>query len=112
MQIEGLTPKREDFCIELAGEIEPEMTTLAEWAEVKAERLGAFADKRERQSNAFMHVADELSQAFYIGLPILVGHHFEPKARKTKQKMHTATDESVRAEKSVLDLSGSCRTAT
>ncbi|MET1416808.1 DUF3560 domain-containing protein [Roseibium sp. HPY-6] len=95
------TPAREDFCLELAGEIDPELTTLAERAEAKAERLDALAEKRDRQSNAFARVADDLSQAFYMGQPILVGHQSERKARKTQERMHNAMDKSVRASKAV-----------
>ena len=95
------TPKREDFCLELAGEIEPELTTLAERAEAKAERLDALADKRSQQSNAFMRAADDLSQAFYMGQPILVGHHSEARARKTQERMHNAMNKSARAAKAV-----------
>ncbi|MEP4034124.1 DUF3560 domain-containing protein [Roseibium polysiphoniae] len=95
------TPKREDLCVELAGEIEPEGTTLAERAEAKAERLDALADKRERQSNAFLKAADDLSQAFPMGQPILVGHHSERKARRTQERMHNNMDKAVRASKAV-----------
>lgn len=95
------TPAREDFCLEFAGEIDPEMTTIAERAEAKAERLDALADKRDSESNAFMKAADDLSQAFYMGQPILVGHHSERKARKTQERMHNAMDKSVRAAKLV-----------
>ncbi|TYC64362.1 DUF3560 domain-containing protein [Rhodobacterales bacterium] len=95
------TPQREDLCNELAGEIESEFTTLAERAEAKAERLDALADKRQAQSSAFMRAADDLSQAFHMGQPILVGHHSEAKARKTQERMHNAMDKSVRAAKSV-----------
>lgn len=95
------TPDREDLCVELAGEIEPEFTTLAERAEAKAERLDALADKRQAQSSAFLRAADDLSQAFHMGQPILVGHHSERKARKTQERMHNAMDKSVKAAKSV-----------
>jgi len=95
------TPAREDLCLELAGEIDPEMTTIAERAEAKAERLDALAAKREQQSNAFMRAADELSQAFHMGQPILVGHHSEAKARKTQERMHANMDKAVKASKAV-----------
>ena len=77
---------REDLALELAGEIEPEEMTLAERAQMKAERLDAIADKRAAQASAYSRRADELSQAFYMGQPILVGHHSEPKARKTQEQ--------------------------
>lgn len=90
------TPAREDLATELAGEIEPEEMTLAERAMLKAERLEGLAHKRNREANAFASRADELSQAFYMGQPILVGHHSERKARKTKEKMQAASDKSVK----------------
>lgn len=43
------TPRREDLCIELAGEIEPEETTLAERAEAKAARIDEAIEKKQRQ---------------------------------------------------------------
>ena len=93
------TPQREDLAIKLAGEIEAEEMTLAERAAMKAERLEDLADKRHAQSNAFARRADELSQAFYMGQPILVGHHSERGARKTQERMHSAMTASVKAEK-------------
>ena len=93
------TPQREDLAIELAGEIEAEEMTLAERAAMKAERLEGLADKRHAQANAFARRADELSQAFYMGQPILVGHHSERGARKTQERMHSAMTAAVKAEK-------------
>ncbi|MEP3430474.1 MAG: DUF3560 domain-containing protein [Roseibium sp.] len=95
------TPKREDLCIEIAGEIGPEGTTIAERAEAKAERLDELAARRVQQSNAFMRVADDLSQAFDMGQPILVGHHSEAKARKTQERMRGNMDRAVKASKAV-----------
>ena len=89
------TPGREDIAIELAGEIEAEQMTLAERAQIKAERLDGIAAKKTARANAFARAADELSQAFYMGQPILVGHHSEAKARKTQQRMHSALSKSV-----------------
>lgn len=93
------TPAREDLAVELAGEIEPEEMTLAERAAIKAERLEELAHKRNREAVSMSRHADELSQAFYMGQPILVGHHSERKARKTQERMHAAQSKAVKAEK-------------
>lgn len=90
------TPQREDLAAELAGDIEPEEMTLAERAALKAERLEGLAHKRHSEANAFARRADELSQAFYMGQPILVGHHSERKARKTQERMQAASDKSAK----------------
>ncbi|HNF92969.1 MAG TPA: DUF3560 domain-containing protein, partial [Accumulibacter sp.] len=65
------------MALELAGEIEPEEMTLAERAQMKADRLDAIAVERAAQASAFSRAADELSRAFEFGQPILVGHHSE-----------------------------------
>lgn len=93
------SPAREDLLIELAGEIEAEEMTLAERAAIKAERLDNLAAKKHAQANAFSRRADELSEAFYMGQPILIGHHSERKARKTQERMHSAQSQSVKAGK-------------
>lgn len=84
------TPQREDICIELAGEIEPEETTLAERAEAKAARIDEAIEKKQRQANAFSKAADFIGERFAFGQPILVGHHSERKARKDQEKMDRA----------------------
>ncbi|TNE43765.1 MAG: DUF3560 domain-containing protein [Sphingomonadales bacterium] len=93
------TPQREDLAIELAGEIEAEEMTLAERAALKAERLEGLSHKRHAQANAFARRANELSQAFYMGQPILVGHHSEHSARRTQERMHSASSAAVSAGK-------------
>lgn len=93
------TPEREDLALELAGEIEAEEMTLAERAAIKAERLDDLAHKRHAEANAFARRADDLSQAFYMGQPILVGHHSERKARKTQERMHSAQSAASKANK-------------
>jgi hypothetical protein len=92
------TPAREDLCIELAGEVEPEEMTLVERAAIKAERLDNLANKRRQQAEGLSERANELSQAFYMGQPILVGHHSERKARKTQERMQSAMSGAVKAE--------------
>lgn len=91
------TPEREDLAMELAGEIEAEEMTLAERAALKADRLDALAAKRNREAQGLARHADELSQAFYMGQPILVGHHSERKARKTQERMQAAQAKSHKA---------------
>jgi hypothetical protein len=95
------SPEREDICVELAGEITAEQTTLAERAEAKAERLDNLACKRERESNAFHNAATEISRRFEFGQPILVGHHSERRARKDQDRMQSAMDKAVKAHKAV-----------
>jgi len=95
------TPAREDILTDLAGEIEPEGTTMAERAEAKAERLDALANKRAAQSNAFMRASEDLARAFEGGQPILVGHHSERKARKTQERMHALADKAVKAHRAI-----------
>jgi hypothetical protein len=93
------TPQREDLALELAGEIEAEEMTLAERAALKAERLDNLAHKRRGEAESLNRHADDLSQAFYMGQPILVGHHSERKARKTKERMDSAQGKAIKAEK-------------
>ena len=91
------TPDREDLASELAGEIEPEEMTLAERAAAKAERLDNLASKRHAESLSLNARADELSQSFFMGQPILIGHHSERKARKTKERMDSAQSAAIKA---------------
>lgn len=91
------SPEREDLLTELAGEIQPEEMTIAERAQIKAERLDGLATRKNAEANAFSRRADELSQAFSMGQPILVGHHSERKARKTQERMHSASKQAEKA---------------
>lgn len=91
------TVAREDLAIDLAGDLEAEEMTLAERAAIKAERLDALAEKRNREAGQLARYAENLSQAFYMGQPILIGHHSERKARKTQERMQAATAKSAKA---------------
>ena len=94
-------PYREDICVQLAGRITAEQTTLLERAEAKAERLDALAVKRAEQSNSYHEAANRISERFSFGQPILVGHHSERKARRDQKKMHSAMDNAIAAQKAV-----------
>ncbi|WP_292139710.1 DUF3560 domain-containing protein [Mesorhizobium sp.] len=93
------SPSREDLAIELGGEIEAEEMTLAERAQAKAHRLDELAGRRHREANAFQRAAQDLSEAFAFGQPILVGHHSERKARKTRERMQSAMTNANKAAK-------------
>ncbi|MGH1472695.1 MAG: DUF3560 domain-containing protein [Cellvibrionaceae bacterium] len=95
------TPNREDFCLEMAGEITAEGTTLAERAAAKAERLDALASKRANQANSFAEAAHRISERFSYGQPILVGHHSERSARRDKARMESAMNQSIRCADAV-----------
>ncbi len=95
------SPSREDLCIELAGEIEPEGTTLADRAAAKAERLEALAGKRQQEAGAFSRAAQRISERFAMGQPILIGHHSERKARKDRERADAAQTKAARASEAV-----------
>lgn len=91
------TTAREDLALELAGEIEAEEMTLAERAQMKAERLDALAEKRFAEAGAFSRAARDISERFAHGQPILVGHHSERKARKDAERMDNAQSKAHKA---------------
>lgn len=90
---------REDLARELCGEIEPEGMTLAERAELKAERLEGYARKRLAERNAYHKAADRYAERFAFGQPILVGHHSERSARVAHKRMASAMDQAAKRER-------------
>lgn len=93
------TPEREDLCVDLAGDVEAEQTTLAERAAAKAERLDSIAGNRDRDAINHFRRADELSERFSGGQPILIGHHSERRARRDQEKLHSAMSCGVDAQR-------------
>jgi hypothetical protein len=67
-------------------------------AEVIADRIDRLEDRREAlenkagrraaESNARQERADQISERFWMGQPILVGHHSEGRARRDQERMH------------------------
>jgi hypothetical protein len=76
------TPSREDLCIELAGEIGDEDTTLVERAEVKTDRLEDLSARRAQDGDRAQNAVHAIADGIPFGQPILVGHHSERHARK------------------------------
>ena len=75
--------KREDMAIALAGSIEPEGTTMAERAEIKAQRLIEMTEKKIQRASGYAEAAQTIA-AKMSHQPILAGHHSQRKAEKMK----------------------------
>ncbi len=95
------SPAREDFCVELAGTITAEQTTLVDRAQAKAERLEELSEKRARQSNAYANAARAISQHIPFGQPILIGHHSQRRAERDRDKINANMHKAVEASKAV-----------
>lgn len=90
------TPQREDFLIELAGEVDDEDTSLVDRAEQRAERFEDYGEKRgieaEQARKAVAAIADNIP----FGQPILVGHHSEKHARKDAERIQSGMRRAIR----------------
>ena len=89
------TPARADLCIELAGEIGDEDTSLCERAEQRAERFGEYRKKRAADAEAAHAAVDRIASAIPFGQPILAGHHSERRARKDAERIHDGMRRAV-----------------
>jgi protein-L-isoaspartate O-methyltransferase len=89
------TPTREDLCIELAGEIGDEDTTLVERAEAKAERLEDLSERRTQDADRAQKAVHAIADGIPFGQPILVGHHSERHARKDAEKIENNMRKAV-----------------
>jgi hypothetical protein len=65
----------------------------------KADRLQSKASNKQSESDARLASADNISKRFYMGQPILVGHHSEAGARRDQAKMWNHTEKGIRAQK-------------
>jgi protein-L-isoaspartate O-methyltransferase len=89
------TPTREDLCVELAGEIGDEDTTLVERAEAKAERLEDLSERRAQDADRAHKAIHAIADGIPFGQPILVGHHSERHARKDAEKIENGMRKAV-----------------
>src|ERR1035437_3238541 len=89
------TPSREDLCIELAGEIGDEDTTLVERAEVKADRLEDLSTRRAQNEDRAQSAVHAIADGIPFGQPILIGHHSERHARKDAEKIEKGMRHAV-----------------
>jgi SAM-dependent methyltransferase len=89
-------PAAEDICIELAGEIEDEDSSLVERAEARADRFEGYSEKRTREAESAHSAIDYIAQRFEGGQPILVGHHSEKRARKDAERIENGMRKALK----------------
>lgn len=92
----GWTPQREDFLIELCGEVGDEDTTLTQRAEERADRFEGYQGKRASEAQAARAAVSAIADGIPFGQPILVGHHSEARARKDADRIENGMRKAVR----------------
>ena len=91
------TPARADLCIELAGEIGDDDSSLIVRAEVRADRFDDYRDKRTNEAERAAAQARRVADGIPYGQPILVGHHSERHARKDAERIQNGMRKAVQA---------------
>jgi uncharacterized protein DUF3560 len=89
------TPDREDFLLQLCGDIGDEDTTLVDRAEQRAERFEGYSEKRLSEAEAAKAAVDAIADNIPLGQPILVGHHSEARARRDAEKIQNGMRRAV-----------------
>jgi SAM-dependent methyltransferase len=89
-------PDREDLATELAGDLEDEDTTLADRAEVRADRFEGYQEKRAAEADHTADAVSQLADGIPLGQPILVGHHSEKRARKDAERIRSGMEKTVK----------------
>jgi predicted RNA methylase len=90
------TPDREDFLIELAGEVDDEDKSLVERAEERADRFDDYSDARRADAESARKAVDAIADNIPLGQPILVGHHSERHARKDAERIENGMRKAIR----------------
>ena len=95
------SPTREDFAEQISGEIKLEKKSIVDRAEEKAERLAGYADNAAKRSNRYLERANQLSERFASGQPILIGHHSERSAVRAAERVERSLTASTRESSKV-----------
>lgn len=90
------TPEREDLAEELCGEVGDEDTSLADRAEIRAERFDNYSEKREADADRAREGVAAIADNIPLGQPILVGHHSERHARKDAERIENGMRKAVK----------------
>jgi hypothetical protein len=64
-------------------------------AEERTERFTDRAGRAAESSQAARDASDRIGERFWMGQPILVGHHSEGRARRDQERMHNAMRKSI-----------------
>lgn len=64
-------------------------------AEERAERSEDRAGRAAASSQSARDASDRIGERFWMGQPILVGHHSEGRARRDQERMHNAMRKSI-----------------
>lgn len=89
------TPSREDFLIEMCGEIGDEDTTLVDRAEERADRFNDYSQKRLTEATHAQEAVSAITENIPLGQPIIVGHHSERRARRDAERIETSMRKAV-----------------
>lgn len=90
------TPAREDFALELAGEIGDEDTSLVDRAEERAERFEGYQEHRADDAERAHAAVAAITGNIPLGQPVLCGHHSEKRARKDAERIENGMRKAVR----------------
>lgn len=89
------TPEREAVALYFAEQIENEDITLEQRAIERSERFENYSTKRAADAERTADLADELSEPFKDGQPILIGHHSQRKAEKLRDRIQSTMKKAV-----------------
>ncbi len=64
-------------------------------AEERAERFEDRAGRAAAASQSARNASDQIGERFWMGQPILVGHHSERRARRDQERMHNQMRKSI-----------------
>ncbi|MFJ3673621.1 DUF3560 domain-containing protein [Streptomyces sp. NPDC090106] len=64
-------------------------------AEERTERFADRAGRAAASSQSARDTSDRIAERFWMGQPILVGHHSEGRARRDQERMHNAMRKSI-----------------
>jgi protein-L-isoaspartate O-methyltransferase len=89
-------PAAEDLCMELAGEVTDEDSSLVERAEARADRFEGYSVKRTAEAESAHAAVSAIADNIPLGQPILVGHHSERHARRDAERIENGMRKALK----------------